>query len=265
MVATIVSFAALGALTMHPTFAMAQTQFANPGSTGPSTSTATSATTNPACGQVVSGIVTLTSNLQCNGDGLLVGTDHTVINLNGYKLMGPGKDSSKVGIMIPAVNDVQVIGPGDISGFQAGVLITGGSGVTVNTVIARDNQIAMFMTGDRGATLTQNILQQNTIGMAAHSANGIDAENNMISGNALAGVTLVNTQGSDFAMNVFSGSTNGFFADPQSHDNVIDSNIALKNVQDINNANGLAPNINHNNYKNNLCTTSIPSGLCKGT
>src|SRR6476661_5797615 len=252
MVATIVSFAALGALTRQPTLAMAQTPFTNTAtdptsSTGSRSSTGSpsstdSTTTNPACGQVVSGTVMLTSNLHCTGDGLIVGGDHTVIYMNGQSIMGPGKTTSKVGIMIPAYNDVQVIGPGGISGFQAGVLMTGSHRVSVSTIIVQDNQI----------------------GIAAHSANSIDAETNIITGNLLAGATLVNTAGSTLAMNTVIGSTNGYFLDPQSHDNTIDSNTALKNVQDINNANSLAPNINHNNYKNNLCSTSAPGGLCKG-
>ena len=280
MVAAIVSFAALGALTMQPTFAMAQSQltpqFTNTASTGatdptsstsPTSSTGSSAstTTNPACGQVVSGTVTLTSNLQCAGDGLIVGADHTIINLNGYKLMGPGKDSSKVGIMVPATADVQIAGPGAITGFQAGVLMTGAQHINVNTLIAQDNQIAMFMTGTRDTTITENILKGNTIGIAAHSASAIDAETNILTGNALAGITLVNSFGSTLAMNTIAGSQNGIFLDPQSHDNVVDSNTALKNVQDVNNANSLPANINHNDFKNNLCTTSTPSGLCKGT
>jgi parallel beta-helix repeat protein len=207
----------------------------------------------------------LTSNLQCAGDGLIVGADHTIINLNGYKLMGPGKDSSKVGIMIPATDDVQVVGPGSISGFQAGVLMTGAHHVNVNTLIAQDNQIAMFMTGTRDTTVTENILKGNTIGIAAHSASAIDAETNILTGNALAGMTLVNSFGSTLAMNTIAGSQNGIFLDPQSHDNIIDSNTALKNVQDMNNANSLPTNINHSDYKNNLCTNSSPSGLCKGT
>jgi parallel beta-helix repeat protein len=207
----------------------------------------------------------LTSNLQCNRDGLIAGADHTIINLNGYKLMGPGKDSSKVGIMIPATSDVQVVGPGSISGFQAGILMTGANHVNVNTLIAQDNQIAMFMTGTRDTTITENILKGNTIGIAAHSASSIDAETNILTGNVLAGMTLVNSFGSTLAMNTIAGSQNGIFMDPQSHDNIIDSNTALKNVQDMNNANALPTNINHNDYKSNLCTSSSPSGLCKGT
>ena len=197
MVATIVSFAALGTLTMQPTLAMAQTPFTNTAtdptsSTGSRSSTGSpsstdSTTTNPACGQVVSGTVMLTSNLHCTGDGLIVGGDHTVIYMNGQSIMGPGKTTSKVGIMIPAYNDVQVIGPGGISGFQAGVLMTGSHRVSVSTIIVQDNQIGMFVTGTRDTMISENILKANTIGIAAHSANSIDAETNIISGNSLAG------------------------------------------------------------------------------
>src|SRR5918994_479702 len=57
-----------------------------------------------ACGQVVSGVVNLTANLNCSsGDGIIVGGPNTVINMNGFSITGPGQDSSKVGIMVPNV------------------------------------------------------------------------------------------------------------------------------------------------------------------
>ena len=45
------------------------------------------------CGQVVSGVVNLTANLNCNsGDGIIVGGPNTVINMNGFSITGPGQD-----------------------------------------------------------------------------------------------------------------------------------------------------------------------------
>src|ERR1044072_2516514 len=123
MVATLVSLAALGTLIMQPTLVAATTS--NTGTSTADSTSGSSATTNPACGQVVSGNVTLTSNLNCSGDGLIVGDDNTVINMNGYTIEGPGKQSSKVGIMIPAASNVQVKGAGQVRNFQAGVLATG--------------------------------------------------------------------------------------------------------------------------------------------
>ena len=74
-----------------------------------------------ACGQVVSGVVNLTANLNCSsGDGIIVGGPNTVINMNGFSITGPGQDSSKVAIMVPNVDNVVVNGPGSLSNFQAG-------------------------------------------------------------------------------------------------------------------------------------------------
>ena len=43
-------------------------------------------------GQVVSGVVNLTANLNCSGDGIIVGGPNTVINMNGFSITGPGQD-----------------------------------------------------------------------------------------------------------------------------------------------------------------------------
>ncbi|MFY9964119.1 MAG: hypothetical protein WBP83_06060, partial [Nitrososphaeraceae archaeon] len=60
-----------------------------------------------ACGQVVTGVVNLTANLNCgSGDGIIVGGPNTVINMNGFSITGPGQDSSKVAIMVPNVDNV---------------------------------------------------------------------------------------------------------------------------------------------------------------
>ena len=88
------------------------------------------------------GNVTLTANLNCTGDGLIVGDDATTINLNGFGIYGPGADSSKVGIGV-SEDSVTINGPGIISGFQAGVLATGAKReLVVTSLIMQNNQIA---------------------------------------------------------------------------------------------------------------------------
>jgi hypothetical protein len=223
-----------------------------------------SSSTNPACGQVVSGIVNLTSNLDCSGDGLIVGGPNTVINMNGFSITGPGQESSKVGIMVPNVDNVVVTGPGSLSNFQAGVLLTGANGFKIDSVILSNNQIGTFMTGAENAQIQQNIVQDNSIGVASHSSRGASIDSNLMSGNVLAGITFVNTQQSNVGMNNIHGSQNGAFLDGQSPDNTVNSNNVLQNVIDLNNANGLPTNINVNQYTGNNCETSNPSGLCIG-
>lgn|SRR5512145_162411 len=222
------------------------------------------ASSSAACGQVVSGVVNLTANLNCSGDGIIVGGPNTVINMNGFSITGPGQDSSKVAIMVPNVDNVVVNGPGSISNFQAGVLLTGANGFTINSVILSNNQIGTFMTGAENAQVQQNIIQGNSIGVASHSSTGAVIDSNLMNGNLLAGITFVNTQQSSIGMNNVVGSQNGVFLDGQSKQNTISANNVLENVIDLNNANGLPTNINANQYVDNSCETSNPSGLCIG-
>ena len=220
--------------------------------------------TNAACGQVVSRVVNLTANLNCSGDGIIVGGSNTVINTNGFSITGPGQDSSKVGIMVSNVDNVVVNGPGTISNFQAAVLLSGSNGFKLDSTILENNQIAMFMTGADNADVQENTIKDNNIGIASHSNSGSKISSNLMSGNQLAGITFVNTKSSSMDMNNIHGSQDGVFLDEQSSDNTINANNVLQNAIDINNANGLPLNINSNQYTGNNCGVSNPSGLCIG-
>jgi hypothetical protein len=48
---------------------------------------------------VITGTITLSKNLNCSADGLIIGDDSTTLNLNGFNIQGPGQDSSSVGIV----------------------------------------------------------------------------------------------------------------------------------------------------------------------
>jgi len=249
MVATILSLMAIGGLAMPSLPIMAQAQ---------------PVATNAACGQVVSGLVNLTANLDCSGDGLIIGGDNTVVNMNGYSITGPGPDSSKVGIMVPNNDNVVINGPGSISNFQAGVLVTGANGMKMSSLILDSNQIGVFMTGSENTEIQQNIVKENSLGVATHSSTGAKLTSNLMSGNLLAGITFVNTQQSEVSMNNIDGSQNGAFLDAQSSANSVVANNVLENVVDVNNANGLPPNINNNQFSDNNCQVSNPSGICIG-
>jgi nitrous oxidase accessory protein NosD len=118
------------------------------------------------------------------------------------------------------------------------------------------------MTGAIGTTVEQNFIDSNTIGIASHSTIGTQLHANMMTGNDLAGVTLVNTDRSQIDANSIGGSRNGIYLDSQSTKNTILYNIVLKNDIDINNADGLPLNINGNELLKNNCFVSTPSGGC---
>jgi hypothetical protein len=256
---TLIAFSTLTIGMATPAAAQQQQPQQQPGETP-----GASSSSNAACGQVVSGVVNLTANLNCSGDGLIVDGPNTVINMNGFSITGPGQDSSKVGIMVPNVDNVVVNGPGSISNFQAGVLLTGANGFKINSVILSNNQIGTFMTGAENAQVQQNIIQGNSIGVASHSSTGSVIDSNLMNGNLLAGITFVNTQQANIGMNNVVGSQNGVFLDGQSASNGVNANNILENIIDINNANGLPTNINVNQFTDNSCQTSNPSGLCIG-
>src|SRR5919106_4166412 len=92
------------------------------------------------CGSVVSGTVTLRENMNCTDDGLIIGEDATTLNLNGFSIQGPGKDSSNAGISVTKDN-IKIVGPGVVSGFETGILVTGGGEISVKSVILQNNQI----------------------------------------------------------------------------------------------------------------------------
>ncbi len=221
--------------------------------------------TNPACGQVVEGLVELNSDLNCIGDGLIVGADGTTIRLNGHTIRGTGPDSSKVGISVGSEAGVRIEGKGTIEQFQAGILTSGAKGTSISLVTLRENQIAVFSNGMEDLQAIQNKMTQNSIGLASHSSNGLELTKNVISGNQLAGIKFVTTDDSLISNNDVKESYNGIFVDSGSNGNRIESNDILENELDLNNANGLAINVNSNSFSDNNCKTSNPSGLCVTT
>jgi hypothetical protein len=271
MVATIVSFAVIGGLTMQPLSSMAQqevqqTQGQNgqQGQQNVQQTESRTPVTNAACGQVVEGLVELNSDLNCSGDGLIVGKDGTTIRLNGHSITGPGPDSSKVGMSVGPYDHVRIEGPGTIEQYQAGILASGAKDTSITRLTLTGNQIALFSTGTEGLQAMQNMIMKNQIGVATHTSKGLQLSENLVSGNPLAGMTFVNTADSMVSTNNILESENGIFIDAQSSDNKIDSNNILRNTVDLNNANGLATNVNSNGFSDNNCAISNPSGLCIG-
>src|SRR5215212_10215644 len=114
MLTAIISFSAVAAITMQPISLSAQIQplQQQPTAQQQQQPTAQPLAISPSCGQVITQNVILTSNLNCaETDGLIVNAGNIVVDLNGHTISGPDidsdtKTSSKVGIMIPNVNNV---------------------------------------------------------------------------------------------------------------------------------------------------------------
>ena len=152
ILATLIALSSVTTITMQPKDISAQTQPASPTQSPLHTQQQASQqplAISPSCGQVITQNVVLTSNLNCaDSDGLIVGASDIVIDLNGHTISGPDVDSqektsSKVGVMIPNMNNV-VVQDGTVQGFQAGILMTGSQNVELSNIISKNNQIGAF-------------------------------------------------------------------------------------------------------------------------
>ncbi|HYG00549.1 MAG TPA: NosD domain-containing protein, partial [Candidatus Saccharimonadales bacterium] len=243
------------------------------GSSGPSVTTSTvtdksseSSTPSLSCGQVISESVELTSNLECKADGILVNGDDLTVDLNGFTLTGPSQNSSKIGIMATNTDNVTIQGPGSISDFQAGVLVTSGHNTNVSLVDLTNNHVGAFISGSSDSTIADNRVTNNSIGVASYSSSNSDIETNLFESNSLAGTTLVESNNNNIYLNIVQDSLHGIFVDGQSNGNNVTYNNLDQDTQiGINNGNGLPTNINNNIYEYNSCNVSLPNGLCYGS
>ena len=178
ILATLIAFSSITTITMQPIDISAQTQpvapTQSPLQTQQQQASQQPLAISPSCGQVITQNVILTSNLNCaDSDGLIVGASDIVIDLNGHTISGPDVDSqektsSKVGVMIPNMNNV-VVQDGTLQGFQAGILMTGSQNVELSNIISKNNQIGAFSTGASIVNAHLSILMNNEIGFAGHS------------------------------------------------------------------------------------------------
>ena len=156
LLATLITFSSVAIITMQPKDISAQTLQTTPQLQTQQASQQPLAI-SPSCGQVITQNVVLTSNLNCaDSDGLIVGASDIVIDLNGHTISGPDidsqeKTSSKVGVMIPNMNNV-VVQDGTIQGFQAGILMTGSQNVEIKGMVSKDKIYTLKLNYFRSGT-----------------------------------------------------------------------------------------------------------------
>ena len=215
------------------------------------------------CGNVINESTKLSANLVCNDHGIIVNASDISVALNGYSIIGPGSQSTKSGIIVPDKSNVTVYGPGRIVDFQSGLFAAGSDTLRISSTFLDENRIGVYLTGSSNSTVEHNMMRNNELGIAAHSSKGILSNENYFYDNSLAGVSLINTGNSSIRLNYINGSQNGVFTDPSSMSNGISFNF-LRNIIDINSANGLPQDMTNNTYEGNFCELSLPSGICRG-
>ena len=226
------------------------------------------------CGEEITSDVTLQQDLECPGDGVVINTDDVVFNLNGHSITSSdGGDNSvdltmdvdgNSGISVTAAG-VTILGLGQISGYDNGIKFTGASDAQVTDVTLRDNGIGALVSGSETVYISKNSIDTNDYGIVSKdSDSGVSSFNQVVS-NGAAGLVYLNSNDNVLAGNgVFGNGETGIFLDGQSSGNTVDYNIVFGHSEaDMNNANGMATNINDNTFgENNKCGTSTPAGLC---
>jgi parallel beta-helix repeat protein len=226
------------------------------------------------CGELITRDVTLQEDLSCPDDGVKIGKNGVTFNMNGHTITSNDGDDNSVdltmdvdgnsGILVTA-SDVTILGLGQISGFETGIKFIGSTGAQVSDVTLRDNGIGALVSGSASIYISKNSIDTNDYGIVSESSDSGVASFNQIVSNSAAGIVLLDSSENVLAGNgVFGNGDTGIFLNDQSTHNTVDYNIVFGHSEaDMNNANGMATNINHNTFgENNKCGTSTPAGLC---
>ncbi len=153
------------------------------------------------CGQSITtpGVLNLTANLgPCPGNGLSIETSNVTINLNGFKIIGKatGLGTTGYGIAVPNGDTTSINGPGEISGFAAGIRNGFGfsaTGLTVYNVTLLRNLSGIEMSKNSNALVFGNTISQGTAGIFVIESTGITIAGNAITGLTSAGLNVSNS------------------------------------------------------------------------
>lgn len=144
------------------------------------------------CGQTITQSTVLDENVgPCPNNGIIIGANNITLDLNGFTVSGRTATGDGAGILLEGRTGV-TIRNGQVTRFDGGVVIVGGSGNTVTRIFAHDNIGNRFTSdfGDGivlfssdGNTISNNVVRHNG------SFSGIslvdDSDNNLIDRNAV--------------------------------------------------------------------------------
>ncbi|MEM6707810.1 MAG: right-handed parallel beta-helix repeat-containing protein [Pseudomonadota bacterium] len=187
------------------------------------------------CGTLVTRDVTLTADmLNCPDTGLLVrGSSGITINLNGHRITGAAGSSSGIGILSSA--KVQLVGGGEIYGFNAGISVNNSRQIAIENLHLhhnRANNIYLLKVTD--SLVVYNRLEDSTNGVVVDGA-GYSKDNliqyNVITDN-VTGVFLRGTDQNRVISNTIRDNSAGLGISSGS-DNLVDANGIHSNLNGV--------------------------------
>ncbi len=185
------------------------------------------------CGTVITQSTTLDSDVgPCPSNGIIVGADNIVLDLNGHRVFGTPNPGEGAGILLEDRTGVTVTN-GTVSDFDAGVAILGGGGNTVSKLTVRDNIGTLatdFGDGIMADSSNNNVIEKNVVvhngpysGIAFFgTSSGNLVEKNLVTDNNICAAVGTRTICQD----------DGIRLEPGTHDNTVTKNEVLRNGLD---------------------------------
>jgi hypothetical protein len=241
------------------------------------------------CGDIVSGNVTLTNDIVCVDSGqssifgLVVGANDTNINLNGHTIScsGGGFDGScqsmpgylpgtsapvTVGIISSNRQNVQINGPGTVSGFGTDVRLSVGSGLQVKDVTATGPPTPGYASNNRLFSVGILIADTTCPGTGAAAVVKSNEVTNNVQGIQLFNAQCVTLLDNDLHNNAGSTNNTPGIVLMGSSNNTVNKNFVHENGSNTSGANpagaiqlmnGSVANTIMNNTVVNNCTNGI--------
>jgi copper-binding protein NosD len=213
------------------------------------------------CGEAITGNLELTSDMTCEGDGIIVEGSDLTVHLNGFTIRGPGSDSNTTGILVEEASEVRIRGPGMVTGFGTGVAYTDASGGAMRDVYVRGNDIGVLLDATTDTHVKQDHVSDSRIGVLNRASNNTEVENVIMSRND-EGIRLEKSLSVDLDFIILMDSQTGIYLDENSIDNEVFYNIMFRNEEiDVTFANPGEGGLK-NTFGNNDCVRSIPAEIC---
>jgi len=144
---------------------------------------AKTASSPPACGDVITADVTLTKSLKGCASGLVVGADNVTIDLNGYTIKGLG---TAAGVGIDAADHTGItLKNGKVTDFAEGIKLFNVSNSTIEDIVVRRTvtgiRVARTDNGSDSNTILDNKVRESVDGIVLFGAALTRIEGNTLS------------------------------------------------------------------------------------
>jgi parallel beta-helix repeat protein len=145
------------------------------------------------CGDAITTDTRLTANLMDCAEGVVIGADGITLDLNGHRIDGDASVDS-VGIDVEGHRGV-TIENGAVREFAEGVLVLGGSDITIRRVTSTDEgHGGILVDSGRHVTITGSVARRSGAGIIVTRSNRVRVVANRVSGSGFGGIPVFDSR-----------------------------------------------------------------------